>query len=387
MTSRVAISVATALAVTGVAYAQTPQPQVVIRHGPPGGEAPRPALPDTDENRRTIVGQLADALDQNYVFPDFAHNYAAALRTKAAAGGYDNLGDAFGDTVTADLQAIHADRHLRLGPTGGAAPSGPGPRRVMRTPGEAGAPPPGAGGPTPRRVMRMPDASSAIGQSGWIADGVAYIDIGLFPGSPEVVERFRAFMESHRDARAIVFDIRGHHGGGLAEMDAIFSYIYPRETLLVGMDTRTAAERQGGNPMGETGTIRRTSAPDGISRTMHYAIPGLDTPLRRAQIFLLTSHRSGSAAEHFALALKRTHRATLIGETTAGAGHYGRMVDFGGYAAFIPVGRTFDPDNNWDWEGVGVPPDVSMPADQALDEALRRLGVTPEQRRSLAPAA
>jgi hypothetical protein len=389
MTSRVAISVATALAVTGVAYAQTPEPRRVMRHGPGSEAPPRPALPDTDANRRTILAELADTLDQNYVFPDFAHRYAAALRTKAAAGGYDNLGEAFGDTVTADLQAIHPDRHLRLGRTGGAEPAGPGPRRVMRVPGEAGAPagaapPPGA---TPRRVMRMPDPSTAIGQSGWIADGVAYIDIGMFPGTPEVVERFRAFLEAHKDARAIIFDIRGHRGGGLAEMNVIFPYLYPRETVLVGMDSRTAAEREG-NPLADAdATMRRASAPEGITRRMHYAIPGPDTALRRAQVFLLTARRSGSAAEHFALALKRTHRATLIGETTAGAGHYGRMVDFGGYAAFIPVGRTFDPDNNWDWEGVGVPPDISVPADQALDEALRRLGVTPEQRRSLAPAA
>ncbi|TMJ20567.1 MAG: S41 family peptidase [Alphaproteobacteria bacterium] len=383
MIDRSALLIGTVLAAGGVACAQAPEPQIVGRHGPPGGEVPRPALPDTEENRRTIVGALADALERNYVFPDVALRYAQALRTKAAAGGYADLGDRFGETVTADLQAIHADRHVRFGPTGGPDAAGPGPRRVMMAPGAAGAPPPGPGGPAPRRVMRRPDASSAIGQSGWIADGVAYIDIGLFPGTPETVERFRAFLEAHKDARAIIFDIRGHHGGGLADMDAIFSYIYPRETLLLGMDTRTAAERQGGNPMGESGTIRRASAPDGISRTMHYAIPGPDTPLRRAQVFLLTSRRSGSAAEHFALALKRTHRATLIGETTAGAGHYGRMVDFGGYAAFVPVGRTFDPDNNWDWEGVGVSPDVPVPADQALDEALRRLGVTPEQRRPL----
>src|SRR6218665_1799463 len=116
---------------------------------------------------------------------------------------------------------------------------------------------------------------------------------------------------------------------------------------------------------------------------MHYALPGPDTALRRAQVFLLTSHQSGSAAEHFALALKRTHRATLIGEATAGANHFGRMVDFGGYAAFVPVGLTSEPDNDWDWEGVGVPPDVPLPADQALDEALRRLGVRADQRRPL----
>jgi hypothetical protein len=386
MNSRVPLLIGTALTATGVAYAQAPEPRRVMRQGPGSEAPPRPALPDTEENRRTILGELADTLEQNYVFPDIARRYAEALRTKAASGGYANLGESFGETVTADLQAIHADRHLRFGPAG-ASPAGPGPRRAVMGPGASGAPSPGSAGSEPRRVMRMPDPSTAIRQSGWIADGVAYIDIGLFPGTPEVVERFRAFMEAHKDARAIVFDIRGHRGGGLAEMDVIFSYLYPRETLLVGMDTRTAAERGGGNPLGgESATLRRASAPDGISRRTHHAVPGPDTALRRAPIFLLTSRRSGSAAEHFALALKRTHRATLIGETTAGAGHYGRMVDFGGYAAFVPVGRTFDPDNDWDWEGRGVPPDVAVPADQALDEALRRLGVTPEQRRSLTPA-
>jgi C-terminal processing protease CtpA/Prc len=39
--------------------------------------------------------------------------------------------------------------------------------------------------------------------------------------------------------------------------------------------------------------------------------------------------------------------------------------------AFIPVGRTFDPDTGKDWEGVGVLPDVEVPADQALDTALK----------------
>ena len=365
MTRHAILFAATAIALAGVAYAQEPQRRMV-RVGPGAEGPPVPALPDTPENRRLILGRLADTLEQNYVFPDVARQYAQALRTKTAAGGYDDLGDRFGETVTADLQAIHADRHIRFGPTSAAAA------------------PAGAG---PRRVMRMPDPSTAIGQSGWIAEGVAYIDIGMFPGTPEVVERFRAFMEAHKDARAIIFDIRGHRGGGLAEMNVIFPYLYSSETVLVGMDTRTAAESRDGNPLAEAdATMSRVSAPEGITRRMHYAFPGPDTSLRRAQVFLLTSRRSGSAAEHFALALKRTHRATLIGETTAGAGHYGRMVDFGGYAAFVPVGRTFDPDNHWDWEGVGVPPDVSVPADQALDEALRRLGVTPEQRRSLTPA-
>jgi C-terminal processing protease CtpA/Prc len=54
-------------------------------------------------------------------------------------------------------------------------------------------------------------------------------------------------------------------------------------------------------------------------------------------------------------------------------GHYGDVQPAGQrFAALIPVGRTYDPDTNWDWEGRGVTPDVQVPAAQALDEALRR---------------
>jgi hypothetical protein len=353
MVTKAALLAAAALAAAGIAAAQEPRP------------APPEAAPaDSEAHRAEVVGRLASALEENFVFPDIARRYAEALRTKAAAGGYAGLGERFAETVTADLQAIHPDRHLRLGPTGARAAAGPG----------------------PRRVMRMPDASEAIGESGWIADGVAYINLTLFPGDPAVVERVRAFMEAHKSARFVIFDIRGHRGGGLAEMDVIFSYLFARETPLVGMDTRIAVERSGNNPMTDSATVRRVAGPEGVVRRMHHAVPGAAaTPLRTAQVYLLTSRRSGSAAEHFALALKRTHRATLIGEPTAGAGHYGRMVDFGGYAAFIPVGRTFDPDTNVGWEGTGVAPDIAMPADQALDEALRRAGVAPAERRMLTP--
>ena len=76
------------------------------------------------------------------------------------------------------------------------------------------------------------------------------------------------------------------------------------------------------------------------------------------------------------LALKHTHRATIVGETTGGAGHYGGDEEIGdGFSAFIPVGRSFDPDTGKDWETVGIEPDVAVPAAQALTEALVRSGL------------
>lgn len=357
---------ALAAAVMAIATVASAQP-----HAPGPGLSPQPmpapsAFSDSEADRAEVIQRLATALEENYVFPDVARRYAEMLRTKAAAGGYANLAERFAETVENDLQAVQADRHIRFGAMNAGRPAGPG----------------------PRRVMRMPDPSLAIGQSGWIADGVAYIDFGLFPGTPEVLERLSRFMEAHQNARTLLIDIRNHRGGGLAEMDVIFPWLYARETALVGMDTRLAVVQRRGEPVPDGPTLRRIAGPDSVVRRMHYAVPAARaTPLRTAQVLVLTSRRSGSAAEHFALSLKRTGRATLIGETTAGAGHYGGPVDVGhGYSAFIPVGRTFDPDNDQGWEGTGVSPNVQVPADQALDEALRRAGVNPAQRRQLAPA-
>jgi C-terminal processing protease CtpA/Prc len=152
------------------------------------------------------------------------------------------------------------------------------------------------------------------------------------------------------------------------------------------MDTRVAVEERRGSPLEDGPTLVKEKGPDGVVRRSHKVIPaGEATGLRTAKIFLLTSNRTASAAEHLSLSLKRTGRAMLIGETTRGAGHYGGVVPLGGgYGVFIPVGRTFDPDTNQGWEGTGVKPDVEVPADQALDEALRRAGVAPGKAKTLA---
>ena len=74
--------------------------------------------------------------------------------------------------------------------------------------------------------------------------------------------------------------------------------------------------------------------------------------------------------------MNRTHRATIVGETTAGAGNYGDFIPMGdNYRAFVPIGRTFDPDNGQGWEATGVTPDVAVPAADALDYALKQTGV------------
>jgi hypothetical protein len=159
----------------------------------------------------------------------------------------------------------------------------------------------------------------------------------------------------------------------MAEMDALFPYLFDRETVLVEMAVaRNGGPRGGPPPMGGGNTLREAPGPANLLVRQHVAIPDAsEHRLAKAKVFYLTSKRTRSAGEHFALALQRTHRATLIGERTAGANHFGGIEPIGaGLAAFIPVGRTYDPDTGKDWEGTGIVPDIEVPVDQALDRAL-----------------
>lgn len=308
-----------------------------------------------------VIEALAAGLEQNFVFPDVGRAYAAMLRENLRAGAYDSFGskEAFAEAVTADLQALQKEGHLRL-----FAPKLPGAKPKFRT---------------------APSAEGAIGRSGWLTDGVAYIQFTMFPGEPETLEKIKSFLDAHSTATTLIIDVRAHHGGDIKEADLIASYLFSKEEELAHMDTRTAFEAAGDAAFEEGATMRRVSGPEGVVRRAHLACPGPATPLRDAKVLVLTSKKTVSAGEAFAMGLKITGRATLIGETTRGAGHFGDQYPLPqGYSAFIPVGRSFDPKTGQGWEGVGVTPHVEVPAEQALDEALGIAGVKLSGERALA---
>ena len=84
-------------------------------------------------------------------------------------------------------------------------------------------------------------------------------------------------------------------------------------------------------------------------------------------VYLLTSEDTFSAGEDFAYALKNNGRAVLVGETTGGGAHPGNLRRLSAHFEMnVPTGRTISPVTQTDWEGVGVVPDVKVPARKAL---------------------
>jgi peptidase S41-like protein len=320
---------------------------------PSSSPAAAPASPQLETGEgRSVALKLADQLVSSFVFRDQAEAYAAMLRKNAAGGRYDSGSrDALAKLLTDDLQAVHKDGHLHV--------------EVIEKQAQSGA---NDGGP-PRDFPPLIQAAKTI------APGIGYIRFTAFFGTDEEMAGVRKWLAENRDARALIFDLRNHHGGGLDEQDAIFSYLFADKTPLVKMAMAKDVYDDHGSPVQPGRTLAFVPEGDKMVAT-HSAVPGEDTALRRAKVYLLVSNRTASAAEHFALALKSTGRATLIGEATAGANHFGGGQEINDhFGVWMPVGRTYDIKTGKDWEGAGIAPDIVADPKQALVLALEKAGL------------
>jgi hypothetical protein len=323
------------------------------------GSAAAPSAPATTAvsvaEARAIAEAFAATLESNFLFPETATRYASALRTKVAAGGYDKAvtREKLADMLTADVQAIAPDGHLQVFPTA----------FDFKTPAKPKTP----SAPPPPEVEQMR----------WIAPEVAFVRFNSFLGTPESIEATRRFVREFGEARTLILDLRTHRGGGLDEMDILLSAVFAKPTRLLMMETRAAIIERDGDPLAAFPTIKTIPSPADVVRQEHWALPSAEKqPIARATIYVLTSGATASAGEHLALALKRTQRATLVGEPTAGAGHFGDILPLAhGFTTFMPVGRTYDPETGIDWEGAGVAPDIAITADRALAETLQLAGI------------
>ena len=300
---------------------------------------------------RAIAAKLSSELLTSFVFRSQAEAYAAMLDKNAASGRYDSgTRDSLAKLLTDDLQAVHKDGHLHV---------------------EVAAPEQEGGGGGPPK-----DFPALIQSAKWIAPSIAYMRPSAFFSTDEEIAEVGKFMREHSSAKTMIFDLRNHHGGRLGEMDAIFPYLFAAKTPLVKMEMSRAIYDTHGSPFGEAPTLDLVKGADHVTAT-HYALPGEATPLRQAQVYLLISNKTASAGEHFTLAMKSTGRATLIGENTAGANHFGGPAELtNNFAVWMPVGRTYDIKTGKDWEGGGIAPDIEADPKQALVVALEKAGLS-----------
>ena len=282
-----------------------------------------------------VIDAAAAALNESYVHPPVAKAMEADLRTRLAKGEFAGITDgaAFATALTEAMRSVSRDKHLGVDflPARLPPPSPP------------PATPPPAPAPEQWTAARCGFAPATL-----LPNRIGLIKFNRFPPPAICPEAASAMLNSLGEVDAIIFDLRDNGGGDPAMVAYMGSYLFAERTHFTAIWTRTTDKTE------EFWT-------DAQAPGNRYA---------KQPVFILTSTRTFSGAEDFSYSLQALKRAVIVGEVTGGGTHPVRgrpLVD--GFSMGVPYAKTVNPITKSNWEGVGVAPDVKVPAAQALETA------------------
>jgi C-terminal processing protease CtpA/Prc len=172
---------------------------------------------------------------------------------------------------------------------------------------------------------------------------IGYLKLNSFPDPGICGAIAHASLEKMNQANVIIFDLRDNTGGQPEMVAKMAATLFDRPVPWY-------------NP-------RATPSASTLS-------PEPGSKLADKPVYILTSSRTYSGAEHFTYDLKMLKRASVVGETTGGAAHsapFHRIDDHFGIG--IPESRPASPYGVPDWAVRGVEPDVAVKAADALTVA------------------
>ena len=291
-----------------------------------------------DPVEQGIIGEIAEAVDENYVYPDKGQACAAKIKAMLDSGQFDEArGEVLAGLIRAALIDVTHDLHFNFQamPEGWTPPSNE----------------------EEAQQRQAPSAPYGFRSVERLDGNVGYIDLRGFSNAQYIAETVQSAMRLVQGSDALIFDLRQNGGGDPNAVALITSYLYdPSEPVhLNSLYSRP----------NDTTTEYWTR--DTIDSNL--AMP--DVP-----VYVLTSRFTFSAAEEFSYNLRNLKRATIIGETTGGGAHPVDRLLFHSdatdrfYTLILPTARAISPITGTNWEGVGVEPHIACEADDALDQAL-----------------
>ena len=327
--------------------ADAPHRVAARRFQPLGANVSAAALRLDAATRARTIAAAAAMLDTFYVSPNVATRVADTLRARSARGVYRFYGNvvAFAMRLDDDLAALTRDKHLHLMYSVGTLPVDP-PTSAMRTAVDAA-----------KERARLDGIKCGFDTVEVLSGNVGYIKLDMFADPAFCGTTASAAMRVVAGTRALILDLRDNGGGEPAMVSYVASYLFDARTHLNDLWTR------------RTGTTEEFWTRD--------SVPGPRFGGAKP-VYVLTSSRTFSGGEEFAYDLQQLKRATVIGENTGGGAHpmaSHRIDDH--FLIAVPFARPVNPVTHTNWEGVGVVPDVKVPAGDALETALRRVGRAP----------
>jgi retinol-binding protein 3 len=296
--------------------------------------------------RTTAIEGASTQLDSFYVFPEVAKRVGDSLRARNKRGAYDAYTKkmTFAARLNDEVRELSRDKHMGFNySTRAFTPRPATPQTPFATGADAVA-----------RARAHADAVNCEfvkvehleGNIGYVKFN-AFLDVDLCGATASAAMNFVA------GTRALIIDMRENGGGSPAMVSYVSSYLFSQRTHLNDLWSR------------RTGATTEFWTRD-------------DVPGRRfggeKPVYVLTSAYTFSGAEEFSYNLKAQKRATIVGEVTGGGAHpVGPRPVGDNFVMAVPHSRAINPITHTNWEGVGVEPDIKVPAADALATALKRL--------------
>lgn len=274
-----------------------------------------------DETTRTEVAEkFAQVFADNYCHADLGAKVAAAIRARVKAKAYDAITSPsdFADALERDARGVVNDRHIGVDFSF-----------------------------EPMMGSDLPSIKNAIPEIRILDGNIGYMVVNGMQEDRDAIAAAFAFLHK---CDALILDLRGNVGGsGVADM-WYMSFLSEGPSRLL----ETVHGRKG--PLFESKTIDVGDRSYGAKKP----------------VFVLTSHLTFSAGEALAYDIQSFKRGLVVGETTGGGANpsiSGKMPLGHGFLAKVPAGYIVNAATGTNWEGVGVKPDVEVPADQAFAKA------------------
>ncbi len=310
-------------------------------------------IPSTGE-KEEVIESIKAIIDANYVFADQTESINSSLLDLSRGGRYDAFTDykAFAEILSEDLISITNNKHFLVTYNPNLIAN----RRASRerTNQEEGG--------SDEEVQENDEES--IDWNRWYAvqenfgfekveilDGnIGYMKINLFQPISWVKPTVDAAMGFVKNTNALIIDLM-HNGGGYSPADAyLASYFFDEKPTLWSSSYDRPTER--------------------TDSVFTFQDVEVEQRYLNKPVFILVSEKTFSLGEKFAYGMKHFDKATIVGQTSAGAAHAINFLEVNdNYMIQIPVQYDIHPVTKTDWEGTGVVPDIMTPEDEALKAA------------------
>ena len=277
------------------------------------------------EQKEAVVLRVTGEFRARYFSADVAEKMAARIETNFAKGAYDAITrlEPLAARLQEDLRSVSGDLHVKVMP--GLVPDFDA---------------------DPVMLRRENYGFTAVEV---LPGNIGYLDFFQFYAVKDAGPTAIAAMNFLTGCDALIVDLRSN-GGGYPEMRSLIcSYLFAEPTCLMEFRSRQGV-------------------------TQDWTLPYVPGPRRPTiPVYILISRYTFSCAEDFSFCLQNLGRATVIGENTRGGAHDAEMVAFPAenISLQIPFNEALDPRTKKNWEGVGIKPDIPVPAGQAFPVAMR----------------